>query len=340
MPDSAVLVHLVLAATLVIAAVAKWRHPDRDGDALAGAGLPGWISSPVVRRWHPLAELVLGVGLVVLPSPVNLLPVVGAGVLVLAYLVIVVTALRAPEPVSCGCFGAEDSAPVTRRTLLRNLLLVLVAGVALVDAALGGAVPGRLTDPTAWGWLGGTALALGLLWSSFAPGAVPLPESGEQSGPARTEGSDRADDEEVLDDYVRTEIPDIVVRDPDGHPVSLRGLAGSGAQLLVFLSPGCGSCTGIARDLPRWRERRLPIAVQAVVHSRWAASPDTPVWLETALVDPDGAAAQALEVRGTPGAVLLGADGLLAGGPVVGSRAVREFYVEIAEQLEAATELS
>ena len=338
MPDSAVLVHLVLAVTLVVAAVAKWRHPDRDGEALAGAGLPGWVSSPFVSRWHPVVELVLGVALVVSPAPWNLIPLAGTTLLVLAYLVIVVAALRAPVPVSCGCFGAEDSAPVTSRTLLRNLLLVLAAVVAVVDAALGGAVPGRLADPATWGWLAGTALALGLLLAATGQGDGLGPDDPDPAG--RAIDGDGPGDEDDLEDYVRAEIPDVSVLDPDGHPVALRGLAGSGAQLVVFLSPGCGSCAGIARDLPRWRERQLPIAVQAVVHSRWATSPDTPVWVETALVDPDGVAAQALEVRGTPGAVLLGADGLLAGGPVVGSRAVREFYVEIAEQLEAVTQLS
>lgn len=333
MPDSLVLAHLVVAVTLVVAAIGKWRHPDTDHQALAGAGLPGWIGSPFVRRWHPVAELVLGVGMVLLPAPWNLLAVGGATLLVLAYLALVVVALRAPDPVSCGCFGADDTAPVSGRTLARNIVLVLAAVLALADAALGGSVPARLAEPGTWGWIAGALLAVLLtrLATSAGPAAPKEPASTQPMASGGVE-----DDE--MDDYVRAEIPDVGVLDPEGRPTALRSLAAGGAQLLVFLSPGCGSCAGIARDLPRWRDRDLPIAVRAVVHSNWLDTPGSPVWVETALVDRDGAAARALGVQGTPGAVLLGADGLLAGGPVAGAGAVRAFYVDIAEQLEAAAD--
>lgn len=333
MPDSLVLAHLVVAVTLVVAAIGKWRHPDTDHQALAGAGLPGWIGSPFVRRWHPVAELVLGLGMVLLPAPWNLLAVGGATLLVLAYLALVVVALRAPDPVSCGCFGADDTTPVSGRTLARNIVLVLAAVLALADATLGGSVPARLADPGTWGWIAGALFAVLLthLATSTGPAA---PEEPASTLPVPSGGVE--DDE--MDDYVRAEIPDVSVLDPDGRPTALRSLAAGGAQLLVFLSPGCGSCAGIARDLPRWRDRDLPIAVRAVVHSNWLDTPGSPVWVETALVDEDGAAGRALGVRGTPGAVLLGADGLLAGGPVAGAGAVRALYVEIAEQLEAAAD--
>ncbi|SDB86112.1 Methylamine utilisation protein MauE [Raineyella antarctica] len=334
MLDSLVLAHLVVAVTLVVAAVGKWRHPDLDDTAFAGAGLPEWINSAFVRRWHPVAELVLGLGMILVPAPWNLLFVVGGAALVAAYLVLVVVALRAPEPVSCGCFGADDSAPVSGRTLARNVVLALAAAVALVDAALGGSVLGRLADATVWGWLAGALLAVAVTY--LATSSTTAAPAGAEAGPAPLPALPEGEDD--LEEYVRSEIPDVEMLDPDGHSVNLRGIVAGGAQLLVFLSPGCGSCLGIARDLPRWRERDLPITVRPVVHSNWIDSPGTPVWVETALVDQDGAAAAALEVRGTPGAVLLGADGLLAGGPVLGAPAVREFYVEIAEQLEGAAE--
>ncbi|QGF24397.1 MauE/DoxX family redox-associated membrane protein [Raineyella fluvialis] len=160
MPDFLVLAPLVVAVTLVVAAVGKWRHPDAGQTAFEGAGLPAWIGSGFVRRWHPVAELVLGLGIVLLPTPWNLLAVLGGAVLVLAYLVLVIIAVRAPGPVSCGCFGAEDTAPVSGRTLARNILLVVAAVIALVDAALGGSVIGRLGSLAVWGWL------LGLHWPS------------------------------------------------------------------------------------------------------------------------------------------------------------------------------
>lgn len=334
-PDFLVLAPLIVAVTLVVAAVGKWRHPDVQQAAFQGAGLPAWIGLPFVRRWHPVAELVVGLGLIVVPAPWTLLPAVAGAALVTAYLVLVVLAIRAPGPVSCGCFGAADTTPVSGRTLARNILLVVAAAGAVVDAALGGSVIARLAALTVWGWLLGAALAVAVAVLTVAGGpSVPAP--GEMVPVAEEDEEDLED----LEDYLRTEIPEATLQDPDGHQLPLRALIHHRAQLLLFLSPGCGSCAGIARDLPRWRARELPIGIRAVVSAAALDRSATPAWVETALVDPTGEVGRTLGVLGTPGAVLLGADGLLAGGPVVGSAAVREFYVQIAEQLEEAADVS
>lgn len=332
MPDFLVLASVVVAVTLLAAAVGKWRHPDLAHTAFEGAGLPAWIGSPAVRRWHPVAECVIGLGILLVPAPWNLLPVAAGAVLMTAYLVLVVLAVRAPGPVSCGCFGAADTAPVSRRTLARNILLVVAAAVAVVDAAAGGSVIGRLATPAVWGWVLGAvvAVAVAVLAVAGAPADVTAPEPVPVA----------AEDAEDLEEYLREEIPDVTLTDPDGHPVPLRSLAAGGAQLLLFLSPGCGSCAGIARDLPRWMARELPIGIRVVVSAGAPDMPGAPVWVETAWIDPAGEVGRTLGVGGTPGAVLLGADGLLAGGPVLGSAAVREFYVQIAEQLEEAANVS
>src|SRR5690625_7397539 len=55
-----------------------------------------------------------------------------------------------------------------------------------------------------------------------------------------------------------------------------------------------------------------------------------------ALHDPQFSAREVLGAKTAPSAVLLGADGLLAGGPVTGGRGVIEFVDEIQEQLAAA----
>ena len=52
--------------------------------------------------------------------------------------------------------------------------------------------------------------------------------------------------------------------------------------------------------------------------------------------DHAGLAQKALELSGSPVAVLLGADGLLAGGPVHGVAEIEQFVADIAEQLGEA----
>ena len=49
------------------------------------------------------------------------------------YLVLIVRAVRRPEPVDCGCFGALGDSEVTRMTVWRNVLLVVQVSVAEVQ---------------------------------------------------------------------------------------------------------------------------------------------------------------------------------------------------------------
>ena len=53
-------------------------------------------------------------------------------------------------------------------------------------------------------------------------------------------------------------------------------------------------------------------------------------------VEPDSNVRQVFSV-GTPGAVLLGADGMLAGGPVAGENKVARFVDDIVAEIESAT---
>ena len=59
------------------------------------------------------------------------------------------------------------------------------------------------------------------------------------------------------------------------------------------------------------------------------------VTLAYSLHDPDGYARQSLDATATPAAVLLGADGLLAGGPVVGSEQIEGFVTDVLEVLHS-----
>ena len=57
--------------------------------------------------------------------------------LFVAYLMLVVRAVRRPEPVDCGCFGALGDSEVTPMTVWRNVLLVVAALLAVVAGLQG-----------------------------------------------------------------------------------------------------------------------------------------------------------------------------------------------------------
>ena len=70
----------------------------------------------------------------------------------------------------------------------------------------------------------------------------------------------------------------------------------------------------------------------------YSSEPTTTEFAMPWLIQPDHNVTLLLEVHGTPSVVLLGVDGLIAGGPVVGEDAVREFVGEVIEQLHGATD--
>ncbi len=114
---------LVLAAVLVVAAGAKLVRRGDTGRELESLGLV----APEVLAWLvPAAELGVA-GLLVL------VPVWGgmaAFALLVAFTTVLVRVLRSGRAVSCNCFGALSSRPISPTTLLRNLALLALALVA------------------------------------------------------------------------------------------------------------------------------------------------------------------------------------------------------------------
>jgi hypothetical protein len=102
------------------------------------------------------------------------------------------------------------------------------------------------------------------------------------------------------------------------------------------VSDGCFSCNEVIAALPEWRNELTQVDVRVIVRQPVDASALTSREEPLSLHDTDGLVSESLGMRATPSAVLLGADGLLAGGPVVGSIAVPEFISEIRAELEAA----
>jgi hypothetical protein len=63
-------------------------------------------------------------------------------------------------------------------------------------------------------------------------------------------------------------------------------------------------------------------------------STDTPMTAH----DPDRLILDSFGISGVPSAILLGADGLLAGGPVTGGSAVQDFVASVEQELHLAAD--
>lgn len=329
---------VLLSLTLLVSGLAKLGARRDTEEAMTSLRLPlRGLHRPAASAL-PVVEILLALALWVPSVPVQVVVAAMVALLMLAYLVIIARALTWDEQVECSCFGSIASPTVSRTTLGRNLVLTLL-GLVTVAAAASGAMTEALTwTPLALAGLAAAVLLSVVLTVLTLGGAAPAGVGPTQpvDAPRPADGTD--EDEELLD-YERAPIPAAVLQRPDGQLITLDQLTAQQAALLVFVTEGCGPCERVLDQLPGWIADLSPVMQVQAVFSRpldqLRERTEDRVG-EHALHDLQFIARTALGATGAPSAVLLGADGLLAGGPVRGGSGVIEFVEEIQAQLRSA----
>ena len=336
MPSALLLPVLTCAAVLLVSGVVKLRDPASVDRAFTALQVPRPGDTLVVRRILPWVEVALGTWLLLATGPALVVVALLTVVLFLAYLVLVVRAVGRPEPVDCGCFGALGDDRVTRVTVWRNAALVVAAVLSVLAGLRGHGVIAMLAEGSAVAWVSMTALAV----------AVAVLVTHRSTTPdAATAGDAAAPDVDDDGEYVRRTAPHVALLDEDGSLFPLHRRTMEAAHLLVFVTPGCGPCARIAPQVPDWAAFLAPLAVKAVVLGEPSLlDGDLAVLRGHASFDPYDIARAAFG-GSTPSAVLVGTDGLLAGGPALGEQDVVAIVSEIRDHLrsagvEAAVEVS
>lgn len=308
---------LLLAAVLIVSGIAKLRRPD-DLSGWADMGVPAPLRRAWMLRLHPWAEIAVGIVLAAFGGLPGEIAAVAALALMVAYLVMVVRVLRAGSDASCACFGAPRR--VTRVTAVRNGWYVLLALAAAATAWTAPPISGAVAVT---GWAGMLGLAAAGITVALTMWQAP-------ADPATSEASASGDD---LLDYLRSPTPAVPLLRADGEQVNLRELTSTQPLLLLAVRAGCGSCEQVLASVPQWRALLPGVPIRLLLREE----PDSSTATETAdpqsLHDPHHYAYDSLGIRTTPSAVLLGADGMLAGGPVAGTAAITEFISDVYESL-------
>jgi peroxiredoxin len=136
---------------------------------------------------------------------------------------------------------------------------------------------------------------------------------------------------------VGTPAPEFELPDLDGELVSLEDLMGRGLRvLLVFSDPGCGPCGELMPDVGRW-QREHAERFRLVVLSRGEAEENrekaSEFGLELLLLQEDREVGDLFECYGTPGAVLIDANGLVASPVAQGSDEIAELVARASDPL-------
>lgn len=318
----------ILVVTLTASGIAKAKDPSSTVEGILNLGLDSVAPLKLTPAVLPWAELLLAAGLLFAPGPLFPVFAIASCALMVFYLVVIARALATGRTEGCNCFGKKSAAPVSRYTLIRNIALTVAGILTVVASFVGGkALVYELVglNGSGWLWAVGAGLIALTLWAiqrgeSLAEPAPDIPEVVLPSA---------ADESE---DYVRVPIPYASIYTTDGRVTTLRDMSRVQARVLFFASPTCGSCTPILKTIPRWQKLLPQLGLHPVFSSeekiRQAHKLEKLDEGVEALVDPKHAAMHNFG-RGTPMAVILGSDGMLAGGPVAGTSDVKQLMDDL-----------
>ena len=323
-----ILLPLITAGVLIASAIAKFRRPD-DLAGWGELGVPVALRRPFLVKVHPWGELVLGLALMVLGGFLGLLAALVTVILMAAYLWLVWRVFRRAEDASCACFGARKR--ITAVTVARNAWLTLLAGttaaVIWMTPLLGGAL---VVAAGEWSWIVGTLVA------AITTALILWPEEPVEGLPETERHTPAASDHDELD-YIQTRTPAVPVTLADGTIVNLRTLAMARPILLLAVSSTCGSCTPVIESVGEWRALLPELDIRFLVMHDPASGMLTETSEPQSLHDPQGYVRGSIADWATPTALLLGVDGMLAGGPVTGADAITEFVEDIRDSLDEVT---
>jgi methylamine dehydrogenase accessory protein MauD len=351
---------LVLAAVFVVAGLAKLLDAKGSGQALVGFGVPERLAQPL-GTVLPLAELAIAIALI--PLATAWWGALGALVLLGLFVAGIGFNLARGRRPDCHCFGQLYSKPVGAETLVRNAVLLVIAGLVVW------AGPGN-SGASAVGWLSELSIAeraivlIGVLIVALLGGLAwllveVLRQQGRQllrldnlearldgryvgHGPLHQietglHGANGHAHGAIVEQGppIGAPAPDVDLPDLDGNPWTLDRLTEGGRPaLLLFVDPHCGACKSLLPDVGRWQREHGETARVALIsrgtpdeNRRKVAEHDVgPVLLQR-----DFEVASAFEVPGTPAAVLIRADGTIGGRLAVGAEAIRALATGIFE---------
>jgi len=115
---------VVLAAVFVLAGAAKLARPTATATSFVALGVP---AAPALARAVPVVELIVAVALLATPR--------AGGIAALAMLgpftAVLARAVAAGSNAPCNCFGAIRSDPVSSVDITRNVMLAVLAVIAI-----------------------------------------------------------------------------------------------------------------------------------------------------------------------------------------------------------------
>lgn len=335
MPSWVLIARLIVALVIGTAGFMKLRRTESTIAAAVGLGLDRRLSRVVGKL---LAPAEIGLAVLMLPGVTAFASTAAAGLMLAAFAVLIGVNLARGNRPACACFGAAADQPISVLTLARNLLLVALAAIALTPGpGMEGTISGITAGIDSVGTSASLAALLVLIVLEGTAIVVLAARSlrREQDAPVEAH-SDAAPRKAGWP--IGTRAPDFSLETLDGLRVSLSDLLRRQKPILmVFTDPSCGPCQAILPEVGDWQadfDEVLTVAVVTTGSVEENRAEALSHGLRDVFVQGADEVGRGYLYEGTPGAVLVGRDGLLRSRVASGVGAVRSLAA--AATLEAS----
>lgn len=341
------LIRILLFAVFAVAAIGKLLDLKGSEESAKAFGTPPELAKTFAVL-IPFAEMVFAVCL--LFNGFSWLGAIGVFLLLMIFSGGMIVQMAQGNAPDCHCFGAIHSEPVSRKSLIRNIVFAMLALVLVTRGASNqGLSLADLTNDMAIQLFLGLA-TLGLL------GAVVfyLKKISEQQtqimrrieimelvahegGGHEVKRDDAGDPHDSLP--IGAIAPDFELPDLKGKIVSFEHLLGKVKPLLFFfVSPNCHPCEALLPEIETW-QNELKDKVEFVFISSGKAQENAKKFdantFKNILLQNDKEVSELFHAKWTPTAVFVNSDGLIASHLSVGDEGIRTLVNKIkAENLD------
>src|SRR5687768_2015584 len=331
------IIRLVLFAVFAVAAIGKFLDLKGSEKAVKDFGTPEEFAKTFAIAL-PFAEIVFAFCLLFVST--SWVGAIGALILLLSFTGGMIWQMAKGNAPDCHCFGQLHSEPVSRKTLVRNIIFSVLALVLIAQGRDNQGLD--LTDSNS------DAMQLILIFSVLALTAVVLfylkkivdsqslilkrleiLEVMSRDG-IPLDRSEAGHPQDGLP--IGAPFPDFSLSDTSGKVVTLSSaLANNRPAVFLFVSPTCDPCKALVPEIERW-EAELGERVNFVLLSSGSASDNSDkfaVFSDAVVLQEKREIAEAVHARWTPTALFVRADGTIGSHIAAGDVAIRELIEKI-----------
>ena len=332
------IVRLVLFGVFALAAIGKFLDLKGAERAVRDFGTPDELAKPLAIAL-PFAEIVFA--FCFLFPTTAWVGALGGLILLASFTAAMAWQIAKGQAPDCHCFGQIHSEPVSRKTLVRNIIFSFLALFLVVQGRDGQGMELTSSSNDAM-----SILLISLVLALSAAALLYLKRILDNQSEIlkriellevlSRDGTpvDRSDAGHPLDGLpIGAQFPEFELATTAGENVSLKTLQGSGrGSVLLFVSPTCEPCRALLPDMERW-EAELGGRVNFVLISSGTPEANREkfagVFENDVVLQEKRELADAVQARWTPTALYLRADGTIGSHLAAGDAAIRDLVNKI-----------